>query len=200
MKHLLSSENNMLKEIAEKDLANKTTKFSKITQQYMEELNINKNSLMSRTNNQIKEMVRKKDIEKWREEKDSKTTLTIYNHFKVKISEENHLYDNSEESVLLFRSRTNTLPLNWRNRFKPNTVNADQLCPMCENEVETLQHFLLECENQMWIRNKYNLFNINDQIERLRGVLCFNGSLEGRKLLKELWEARRRKIQAEANI
>ena len=62
------------------------------------------------------------------EDKSSKSTLEIYNKFNINIKEENQVYDNSEESIILFRARTNPLPLNWRNPHKPNT--NDQLCPM----------------------------------------------------------------------
>ena len=61
MKHILSSENQMLKEVAEIDYENKITKFSKTTQKYMEELNINRNTLMNNTGKQIKDVVQRID-------------------------------------------------------------------------------------------------------------------------------------------
>jgi hypothetical protein len=75
------------------------------------------------------------------------------------------MYDNRYWSVLMFRSRTNTLKLGWRNRF----VGGNVQCPLCGAEEETLQHFLKECERLRGVR-------INQQIEEdtpLEEILLF---------------------------
>ena len=51
---------------------------------------------------------------------DSKTTLRIYRN-KVDIGEEG-VYRNTYGSVLMFRCRTNTRGLRWRNRFSGEAV------------------------------------------------------------------------------
>ena len=165
----------------------------------MEEMKITKIYLLNKTENQIKETIKMSDSEKWKEEKQSKSTLEIYNKFKANISDEHQLYDNTEESIILYRARSNTLPLNWRNRFKTDASEDDQICPLCNDGIETLEHFLLVCENQMTIRNRYEIWSANSQDEKLVNILCFNGKLEGRKLLKELWTARRKKIENAAS-
>ena len=52
MKHILSSKNDMLREIAEMDFQDKQIKFTKIPQKYMNEINVSKNSLLDKRNNQ----------------------------------------------------------------------------------------------------------------------------------------------------
>ena len=195
MKHLLTSENKLLKEIAQKDITSKTTKFSKITQKYMDQLNINKNQLMNKTDQQIKDVVNKKDTERWRTEKNSKTTLELYNKFKNNIKNESNLYDNSEESIILFKAKTNTLPLYWRNRYQQNINDIELLCPLCKRNIETLHHFLLECAELMNIRQKYNFCQSENQDKILENTLCFNEQIEGKALLKEMWTKRKRKIE-----
>ena len=129
-----------------------------------------------------------------REEKLSKTTLTTYNLFKNNIKEENSIYDNSEESRLLFRAGSNTLNLNWRNRFKVNPNEIDTICPMCRENEETLEHFLLRCPMNENIRAKYNFWNVEEARMRLGKILCFEGGMEGKSMLKELWINRKRYV------
>ena len=59
--------------------------------------------------------VRNWDTIKWNEEAHQKSTLHAYLKFKKGTKEEIWI-DNIEESKLLLRARTNTLPLNWRSR------------------------------------------------------------------------------------
>ena len=195
LKHLLNSENDLLKEIAQLDISKKTTKFSRITQNYMEQLGINKEQLKVQTDQQTKDAVTCKDTERWTAERNSKSSLEIYNKYKINVKEEDGLYDNSEESVLLFRARTNTLPLFWRNRFKQNATEEDQLCPLCKMNVETLQHFLLRCTKLMHIRIRYNFWDDGDHNKTLETMLCFSGKTQGKSLIKELWSTRKRSIE-----
>ena len=134
------------------------------------------------------------DSNKWYEEKSSKTTLGIYNLFKTSIKEETSIYDNTEESRILFKARTNTLNLNWRNRFKVNPDEIDTTCPMCGENEETLEHFLLRCPTNEDIRSKYSFWNMEEVRLMLGKILCFEDGLEGRNMLKELWINRRRFI------
>ena len=61
---------------------------------------------------------------------------------KVKIEDED-IYENDWGSVLLYRCRTNSLRLNWRECFVSGNVN----CGVCEASVEeTLEHFLCDCK------------------------------------------------------
>ena len=48
------------------------------------------------------------DTERWRNDKESKTTLAVYNQFKREIVDE-EVYVNDHNSVLLYRCRSSTL-------------------------------------------------------------------------------------------
>ena len=66
-----------------------------------------------------------KDSIRWEEEKESKTTLELYSRCKKKIGEE-QIYENEFNSVLVYRCRSNTLKLKWRNRF----AGGDERCDL----------------------------------------------------------------------
>ncbi len=51
------------------------------------------------------------------------------------------MYTNDQDSVILFKARTNNLNLNDRKRF----WGEDTKCDMCGAEKEDLKHFLLWC-------------------------------------------------------
>ena len=65
---------------------------------------------------EIDKRVNALDEGKWKEEMMSLSTLENYRLFKTSIKQET-FYDNSWESVLLFRARSNSLGLHWRRRF-----------------------------------------------------------------------------------
>ena len=84
---------------------------------------------------------------RWRTEVEERETLEIY-RAKNKIVEEG-LYSNDSGSMNLFRCRTNTIKLNWRQRFQGGIVD----CPVCESGAEeTLRHFLKDCRGLGGIR------------------------------------------------
>ena len=195
MQHSLLSENLLLKEVAEDDLDKKITKAAKITGKYLDELGMSKMDLRNKTPKQIEDVAKNEDTVRWREEILSKATLEFYSNFKNTIKEEELLYDNTEESVLLFRARTNTLPLNWRKRFQQNDENESTLCPLCSREEETLAHFLLSCQELMSVRRKYECQNENNSEEILRKILCFNLKIEGRTIIRDLWITRKKKME-----
>ena len=58
---------------------------------------------------------------------ETKSTLWVYRKFKRKIKEEK-FYDNSWDSEILFRARTNTLVLEDLKRHS----NEDTSCKICE--------------------------------------------------------------------
>ena len=80
------------------------------------------------------------DSSEWKEELQSKSSLSIYREHKKKFGDE-HLYDNRRSSELLFKARTNTLELFNRNRFR---AMDGRKCPFCD-EIEDIVHFLLKC-------------------------------------------------------
>ena len=160
----------MLREIAEMDFQNKQIKFTKIPQKYMNEINVSKNSLLDKRNNQTN---RHSQMDR---RKNTKITLEIYNRFKTNIKEENHLHDKSEDSIILFRVRTNTLLLNWRNIHKPNSVENDQMCPVCRNKRQKPQSQTIRQTHQLWEQDNQN--------EILENIICFGKRIDVKKLQK----------------
>ena len=120
------------------------------------------------------------DLNRWREEVRSKTTL---NHYMAKenIGGEGG-YDNSWGSVLMYRVRSNSLRLGGRERFFGGEVR----CVLCGAEEETLLHFLEECEGLRGARDRYGLYRMDD-------VLSFGRGEWGdvKTYLEEIWGIRR---------
>lgn len=87
---------------------------------------------------------------KWNTERREKESLVLYNSLKNRIKEEK-IYVNRYSSVLLFRARTNTLPLNIRKRHS----GEDTFCPLCREAEETFEHFLLHCPRLQEIRTRH---------------------------------------------
>lgn len=76
--------------------------------------------------------------------------VNVYRQFKTRISEINW-FDNSEKSMLMLRARLNTLNLNWKKKHTRGSTN----CPLCDSELENLEHFLLFCAGYSEGRQKY---------------------------------------------
>ena len=93
------------------------------------------------SNSVLKSKIMRWDTQRWRNDKESKTTLAVYNQFKREISEE-EIYVNDYNSVLLYKCRSNTVKFGWRSRFGGGDVGC-WVCGLAE--VETVEHFLLEC-------------------------------------------------------
>ena len=117
------------------------------TEKYAEELKIDLRRINDVTKKQINDRAQHYDEQVWNEERQEKSSLTHYNRMKPKLKEEK-FYDNSFASVLLYKARTNTLPLNDRGRH----VNGDTSCGLCGEGIEDLQHFLLRCPMLMDVR------------------------------------------------
>ena len=69
--------------------------------------------------------------------------------WKKEIKEE-WVYDNRYSSVLLFKAKTDTLPLNYKNRHTGGDIN----CVICGEPREGRNHFLLDCPEQSEIRSE----------------------------------------------
>ena len=87
----------------------------------------------------IKSKVREYDNREWKREMETKSTLWVYRRFKDRIKEEK-FYDNSWDSEIMFRARTNTLVLEDLKRHS----NEDTSCKICDmGEREDLGHFII---------------------------------------------------------
>ena len=99
------------------------------------------NELDGKNNEWIKRKVYAWESDRWNEERVQKSSISVYNECKSEIRDEG-LYENDWGSVLLYRCRSNSLKLGWRERF----VNGNVNCVACNLGVEeSLEHFLCEC-------------------------------------------------------
>ena len=95
------------------------------------------------------------DESDWTEQMRGMSTLEHYRVHKTKIKQE-IFYDNKWKSVLLFRSRSNCLKLNWRNRFIGGCSST--ACSLCPGEQEeTLYHFVIQYPSFTNLRDELRL-------------------------------------------
>ena len=60
-------------------------------------------------------------------------------------------FRNSFKYTLMMRARSNTLNLAWRDW----SLNASKNCKLCNDEIETMKHFLLDCPALQSFRNAF---------------------------------------------
>ncbi len=146
--------NELLKKIVEDMIHTKRYKWMKEIEKSLEEIKLRHQDIKRMDRKEIKEKLREWDTEKWKKEMLTKSSLKIYRKWKTEIKEENDIYDNTPKSIIFYRCRANILKLNDRNRFGGGNTK----CYTCENEDETLEHFLLHCPEYTEIRtNIHNL-------------------------------------------
>ena len=144
-------------------------------------------------NDVSKECIKRKvyawESDRWNEERMKKVTLGVYNECKSEIKDEG-LYENDWGSVLLYRCRSNSLRLKWRERF----VNGEVNCIACDLGVEeSLEHFLCVCEWYECVRREFGRSGVSVR-EQLFGS-GLEWSRECRRYLECMW--RRRKLKVE---
>ena len=143
----------------------------------------------------ISEKIKRLENEKWKVELEKRVTVRTYAECKHHIKGMVNLYTNDYRSVLLFRCRSNTLNLGWRNRFTEGQVE----CVRCREE-ETMEHFLQTCGEYSAIRRKHDM-----EEKTLSDILAFNHKddveVEKRKAyIEEIWRTRRKMIERRMNI
>ena len=98
----------------------------------------------------------------------------------------------------MIRASTNTLSLNWRNSYK----GKSEKCPYDDCDIETLEHFLIDCTGYENIRNELNFpANYHDKDQLIAKVLLFDTQdnsdrQKDKQFIKNIWKTRNRKIQA----
>ena len=186
-----------MKDIFLDQFEKQSTKWSRTIKKYLQELNVNLNGLINLKdlNKYIKEI----DSKMWNEEIQKKITLENYHMWKSNIKEEEKLYGNGLDSAILFRARTNTLDLQWRKKF----LGESTICNLCRKKEETLEHFLLECEELQPKRNECLLL-MNPQPQNkdnlIKKLLLFEWEnveeiFKYRKVLYRLWKTREMKLK-----
>ena len=150
------------------------------------------------TKTALKKRIKEWDDKQWKEELEAKSSITIYRSAKNTVKED-PIYDNTPSSVILFRARTNTLPLRARRRH----VEEETTCVLCGKEEENEVHFMLECTKLTEERQR-NLTLLRPYVEEPNEVLkafLFNDDRKEMEQNKDglyrLWRLRR-KLATEA--
>lgn len=184
VRYAINSGNKLLSTIMTEIMHNKEDPYVRKVEEYMNKIGIGDiDGLMKLTDEKLEDKARDYDERMWREELESKKTLELYIAHKGKIKEEK-FYDNTEESILMFKARSNTLKLNWRKRFEDGNVT----CTICGREEETLYHFLKNCTRLTEVRDRYD---VGDR--EIQEILLFEGNMEVeycKKYVKEAWKRR----------
>ena len=198
VKNILEGKNELLKEVLRAMKEDGNYNWMKATNRYLEEIGIRYGDIGRLTKEELKGKVQDWDSRKWREEVNSKVSLKIYEREKTEIREED-VYDNRPSSIILFRARSNTLPLNDRNRHK----NESMECKLCGNEREDLKHFLLDCrELENYRREVVQLQRpYQENSEEIIGRFLFNkvNVEETKEILYRMWRKREQTIK-ELNV
>ena len=103
--------NDLMKEIFIKEYECQQSKWMKKLTKYMEQLNLKLYQIQQMKTEKIKQRIQEWDNIEWKRNMQEITTLQVYQSFKTSIKEEGWI-DNTEESRLMVRARTNTLTLN----------------------------------------------------------------------------------------
>ena len=191
-KHL--TENQFTNQLFNDSMIFHHTGWSGQMQKYLKEANIHPESLQNISVKQITDKVNSLDKAAWEKEIHSKSTLSLYSSLKTEIRHEEHIYDNSEASRILFEARTNCLRLGWREEFKGNST----ACPLCQHKKEDLLHFLSKCPtlNPLREKTKYWRESQGNQEKFLKHLLLFKIESEAdielhKSILLEMWQLRK---------
>ena len=80
----------------------------------------------------------------------NKSTLSLYSQYKLNIEEESW-YINSFKHSIMMKVRSNSLKLNQRNWG----FEQQKICSLCNEGIETPEHFILLCHKLQSSRNEY---------------------------------------------
>ena len=106
----------------------------------VEGLNFGGEKLKKMSRLELRSRTMRWDTVRWRNQRESKTTLTVYNLHRREIGGEK-VYVNDHGSVLLYMCRSNMLRLDWW-----EFVGGVLAVRSDGGGVETTQHFLQECD------------------------------------------------------
>ena len=203
VKHALKEDGNgIVRKIIREEIDRLDSEWIKKVDEYRKELELSWEAIQRESKEQIKERIQDWDTIQWRKEISSKTTLQIYRNAKNIISEENW-FRNGQKYNVMMKARSDTLKLAWREWV----MESEKICKMCGLEVETLKHFLIECNELQSIRNNYIELQwpkIESAEENIKKMLLLSEDNERREeyyidLLWEMWMERRRKCE-EINV
>ena len=127
-----------VKEVLQRVRRDKKNLWNRKLEEYLKKVNLGYENIEDMSQEELKQIIRKRDTEQWEKELETKKSLTRYRTYKKKMKQE-EIYDNRLESKLLFRARTGTLELNIEKRHK----GEDTTCELCKSAEETDVQFLL---------------------------------------------------------
>ncbi len=155
----------------------------------MKDIKLRHSDLKTIKKEKLKDIIRKWDSEKWKDELGEKSSLLIYSHWKKRdAGRKHHIWQLA--SINNPEARTNNLILNDRNRL----TNEDTKCIFCDRNIEDLKHILLWCPGYANIRKKsITLQRLNIEEENVIGQLLFeeNRIQENEEIVYEMWMKRR---------
>ena len=186
-KYIKEGENELLKEIMRSEKAS----FNKTVNKYLEIVQLKKKDILINNKEWIKKELKKWDEREWRNELERKSTLKIYAENKKSIKE--NIYFNNNESLLMFRIKTNTLPLNDRKRH----TAEDTSCKLCNYECEDVQHFMIDCNSLQECRK--NIFElqrpVNENKDKVLGELLFGYGIKNEIGIYNMWKLRNKMLE-----
>ena len=167
-------------------------KWIKQTEDYMKQVQVDYDDMKKSSKEAIKDKIRRWDSRKWRNEMEEKSSMKIYREWRTEVGGQDEVYDTRESSKILFKCRTNNLPLNDRKRFK----GEEEKCDMCGAEREDLKHFVLWCPeyNQERIKHEKLQRPYQEDEDWIIGDLLFdNNDIETtKKMLHDFWKKRKK--------
>ena len=199
VKHIMKENGNeLVRKIFVHRFEHNEGSYAPFISRYMEAVEINLNTIKDVSPKMLKEAVNRWDKLGWREDIEQKTTLRLYAKYK-KIAEVKW-HDNTEESTVMMRARLDVLPLGWRQGFRGGNI----LCPCCSEEMETMEHFAVQCGHYNIIKNRFDFWRkiqSEEEDDKMAEILLLKGNKEDvddkKKMLYQMWkkreEARRRK-------
>ena len=195
LKNIQMRENMLLKNVVEEMKRHGQSKWTKTSLKYKEEYGIDP-EIPAVTKMDIERRAKKWDSKKWEDEVKERTSLGMYKEWKTEIKED-LVYDNKPASMVLFRARTATLPLNDRKRHTGQSTE----CVICGCEKEDLKHFLLDCPDEGISQERCKTILLQKPMrenqETIMGTFLFESeNIEEKKdILYNMWKARRRTLK-----
>ena len=124
--------------------------------------------------------------------------LTIYVYGRKKKMGYNDCYNNTYQSELLAKARTNSMQLaEWYARGTKG--NGDARCPLCNHIKENSIHFLIECKKLEQYRNKeiMKLLPKRKPVEEKVKTLLFRIKRwkEIAEMIQSMWNTRKKLIE-----
>ena len=147
---LKGGRNELVEQIIRNSIVCRADTWSEDSMKILDTLGVSVRRLKEMTRSEIEKSLLEWDTIKWKEGMAQKSSLEIYRQNKEKVGQVDYMYDNRPNSIIFFQARTNSLPLHNRVKF----LREDSICPVCGNENENLEHFILFCAGYREERKK----------------------------------------------